>query len=467
MKAVWVLLFALALACSAKADPCSCPALPSSVYAYMYDPGASNGYGGSTLPGNMAFVSTLKNLGTLAPAGDATMATQSRQPVVSATGALRQPTVVFDGVTDHLVISGGDTGLAFIPTTGVFEIDLIVRPHTTGNASATILGGPFGGTKVRGITLRMNDNKLTVQIGKDASSWVVDYTSTFTFPTEQWTFVSIVGNGTTLKVYHDWLHTATPETATIANLAAGNLNTAPWIGQSSEAVNDFNAMNFDLAFLGIASTPLTNAQRLPLQARMSCMTGVTPVAAPRAARRIAIVGDSISAGYNADIPWGIKLGMADPKGRGVLDRGISGAAYSGISTAFGGVVGKGYDTIILLGGINDVRTDQSAGTIQLNYGTGIIDYARDTEHATTVWITILPFKNDVTDWTSGRETVRQSVNTFIRAHTGIIVVDAAADFDDGTGALKAQYDGGDGLHLSQAGDDRLEFLVAQALGLTP
>lgn len=145
-----------------------------------------------------------------------------------------------------------------------------------------------------------------------------------------------------------------------------------------------------------------------------------------------------------------------------------GAAYSGISTAYSiSVVGRGFDTLVLLGGINDIRTDQTANTIELNYGTGIIADSRDTRHATTAWLTILPFKNDSADWTPTREAVRQAVNTFIRGTSGVIVVDVAADFDDGNGALKAQYDGGDGLHLSQAGDDRIEFLVASALGLAP
>lgn len=270
-----VLAACLGWAPAARADGCSCPPLPSSVYAYMYDPGAPTGYGGTQVLAGGSFAPTLKNLGTLAPAGDATMGVQSRQPVVSARGALRQPTVVFDGVIDHLVISGGDSGLAFIPTTGTFEIDLLINPHTIGNPQTTIMGGPFSGTKARGFSVRLNDNHITFQVGKDGASWVVDYTSTFTLPQGQWTLVSIVGNGSTLKVYHDWLHTGAPETASISNLASGNLNTVPWIGQSSENVTDFNGMNMDLAFLGIASTPLTTAQRVTLQSRMSCMSGVT------------------------------------------------------------------------------------------------------------------------------------------------------------------------------------------------
>lgn len=123
-------------------------------------------------------------------------------------------------------------------------------------------------------------------------------------------------------------------------------------------------------------------------------------------------------------------------------------------------------TFVMLAGINDVRLDvsgvSSAATIARL--REIYDSALATGMR-LVPMTILPFKGDAL-YTAQRNTDRQTINTWILGYCaahGITCVDSAADFDDGTGTLKAAYDSGDHLHPSQTGYNRLATLIRAVL----
>lgn len=111
----------------------------------------------------------------------------------------------------------------------------------------------------------------------------------------------------------------------------------------------------------------------------------------------------------------------------------------------------GYGDRVLLIGINDVLTDVSAATIEANLTTLIA-----TLHSPVV-ICLLPFGN-YSGWTSGREAVRQTVNTWIKANVARYVDAETAMADLSTPSqpkLKASYDSGDGLHPNATGNSAL------------
>lgn len=101
---------------------------------------------------------------------------------------------------------------------------------------------------------------------------------------------------------------------------------------------------------------------------------------------------------------------------------------------------------VLLCGINDVLQGVSAVTIEARLTTVMAQLQNP------VVVTLLPFGN-YTSWDAGKEAVRVSVNAWIAANVAHYV---DAESVMGTaGALKAEYDSGDGLHPNDEGNTAL------------
>ncbi|WP_431896959.1 SGNH/GDSL hydrolase family protein [Nonomuraea sp. bgisy101] len=220
------------------------------------------------------------------------------------------------------------------------------------------------------------------------------------------------------------------------------------------------------------------------------VTGVD-VRAPAARGAVVALGDSITDGIhstpNANRRWPDFLAdriMAQPAGRrmGVLNAGISanrllldGGGPLGGSAVSAGVNAlarldrdvlsrPGATTVIVLLGINDIqqtphRTDPAPIVAALRQ---IIEQAHARDF-TVVGGTLTPFKG----WRVHNETlesVRQSVNAFIRSGA----FDAVADFDaalaDPADPLRMwpSYDSGDHLHPSDAGYEAMANAVPLA-----
>jgi lysophospholipase L1-like esterase len=119
--------------------------------------------------------------------------------------------------------------------------------------------------------------------------------------------------------------------------------------------------------------------------------------------------------------------------------------------------------LILMGGINDIVNDMAAADIE-----GRLQQMMDEQIADggrVVALTMTPWKN-AASYTAGREAVRAAVNAwtlnYCATHAAATCVDTSTDFDDGTGALKAAYDVGDGLHPNPDGHLRMLALVQPA-----
>ena len=142
----------------------------------------------------------------------------------------------------------------------------------------------------------------------------------------------------------------------------------------------------------------------------------------------------------------------------VLNQGIGGTLVtsSGVSRFNTDVLNQtGLSYVIILYGINDIiYANASADSITTTYKSMIKKL-----HKKNVLVyggTILPF-GACGDYTAARESVRQSVNTWIRETSsddggfdGVIDFDSVMKDSSGT-KMNASYDSGDGLHPSPAG----------------
>lgn len=109
----------------------------------------------------------------------------------------------------------------------------------------------------------------------------------------------------------------------------------------------------------------------------------------------------------------------------------------------------------ILVGVNDILNSVPLATIQSNL-LAIANQCPDPRVCT-----ILPFAN-YSGWTSGKETVREQLNTWIMS-TFAHPINAEAMGTGSPPALLPEYDSGDGLHLTNpAGDNALAaIMVAQ------
>lgn len=185
-------------------------------------------------------------------------------------------------------------------------------------------------------------------------------------------------------------------------------------------------------------------------------------------QRVAAFGDSITRGVDLDNnipsnggPYPVVLGRSLGAGYLVDNHGVGGETTSTGATRFAAnVVGKGYATVVVLQGVNDLNfTADSAATICTRlrgmYAAAVAD------GMDVLAVTILPYGNSVL-WSEANEARRVALNACILASPNVIGVNAESTFSDGDPdqpAMLAPLDIGDGIHISQAGANALAALV--------
>jgi len=114
--------------------------------------------------------------------------------------------------------------------------------------------------------------------------------------------------------------------------------------------------------------------------------------------------------------------------------------------------------VIVFEGVNDIGGGVSAASITSAYDS-MIAQAR-AKGLRIYGGTITPFGTN-SYYTAAHESVRQSVNTYIRSgkFDGFIDFDAAVRDGSSPPKLQAAYDSGDGLHLNPAGYQKLADTV--------
>jgi lysophospholipase L1-like esterase len=206
------------------------------------------------------------------------------------------------------------------------------------------------------------------------------------------------------------------------------------------------------------------------------------VMADAAAKGIVILGDSITDGRGSttngndrwpdDLAKRIQSSSTIANKVAVMNQGIGGNAVQGSGLGpnandryMRDVLGQsGVRWVIVFEGVNDIGSQgASASAI-----TSVFDKFITMAHAQGLLIfgaTITPFGSNTDYYSTSKESVRQSVNTYIRSgkFDGVIDFDAAVRDTSNPPRLHAAYDTGDGLHLNPAGYQKLADAVDLSL----
>ncbi|WP_326765795.1 SGNH/GDSL hydrolase family protein [Streptomyces sp. NBC_01591] len=193
-----------------------------------------------------------------------------------------------------------------------------------------------------------------------------------------------------------------------------------------------------------------------------------------AAGTIAVIGDSLTAGTGSTLDTNSRWPdvLADRlRGRyGVANAGIAGNRIlrdgSGVraSARFERDVldVAGVKTVVIALGINDVQqTPQETDPQRIADGLRSMTQRAHARGLRVVGATLMPYEGYRT-WTPARNDVRERVNALIRAggiFDHVIDFDAAARDPYRPTRLRPAYDGGDHLHLNDAGYRQLGSLV--------
>jgi lysophospholipase L1-like esterase len=143
-------------------------------------------------------------------------------------------------------------------------------------------------------------------------------------------------------------------------------------------------------------------------------------------------------------------------GNAVTSGGLGPTALTRFSRDVLGQSGRRW--VIIFEGVNDIGAGVSSSTLTNAYGT-MISQAR-AQGLLVYGATITPFGSN-SYYTPATESVRQSVNTYIRsgAFDAFIDFDAAVRDTSNPPRLQTAYDSGDGLHLNPTGYQRLADTV--------
>lgn len=134
----------------------------------------------------------------------------------------------------------------------------------------------------------------------------------------------------------------------------------------------------------------------------------------------------------------------------ILNKGINGNTTAQMLARFATDILPTGKYVIIWGGVNSVRADVSAASIESD-----LQAMYDAAHVmglVIVAINITPIKTSIY-WTSGRQTVLDAVNAWVMASDADYKIDAYSLLESSAGSdtLLSAYDSGDHLHLSAAG----------------
>ncbi|WP_332877957.1 SGNH/GDSL hydrolase family protein [Massilia sp. S19_KUP03_FR1] len=235
---------------------------------------------------------------------------------------------------------------------------------------------------------------------------------------------------------------------------------------------------------GYVSTPgdFTGSPALPIKATIGAWPFLAGVDLDLAAPVVVAFGDSITDGLkstpNANRRWPDLLAQRlHSVGAGVVNRGISAnqllttepsgllAGRAGLERYERDVLSTpGVRAVIVLIGINDISYHSASAASLIDGYRQLV--ARGRARGIRVWgATLLPFESSPY-YTAARDTIRRSVNSWIRSgdgFDGIIDFDAALRDPARPARLLPAWDSGDHLHPNDAGYQRMANLVPLGL----
>lgn len=200
-------------------------------------------------------------------------------------------------------------------------------------------------------------------------------------------------------------------------------------------------------------------------ASVPCAGCVTP---DTGAAKVVALGDSITQlGASVFRPYPSKLNALLGVSHDVTNGGVSGNTCAQVRTRYQSTYkGQGFSKAVVLCGINNIGNDGNDGPTTWAALEGLLDEVR-TDGLTLAPVLLTPCaSSSFCNTTAERDAVayvNSRLTLYCTTH-GLACVDTSSMGDGASPpALLAAYDGGDGLHESQAGADKLAALVNAAL----
>lgn len=192
------------------------------------------------------------------------------------------------------------------------------------------------------------------------------------------------------------------------------------------------------------------------------------------AQVIAALGDSTTEGHFGDsarITYPERLMAALGTGFIVDNHGIVGDIMAGLQARYkGGIKGRGYSTVVLIGGINNIMTLSHTGAATFTTWQAVADEIL-ADGLELVASTAFPFEGSG-GWSAGKQTELDAFNAAILAWCATNAANPKLGCFDGYTALEdpgnadallPAYEYTDHLHLSAAGNTAVATLVQAAL----
>ncbi|MFI8435450.1 SGNH/GDSL hydrolase family protein [Streptomyces sp. NPDC079020] len=250
--------------------------------------------------------------------------------------------------------------------------------------------------------------------------------------------------------------------------------------QSAGATASGHRMALQTSFVAPAGDHAAQESAAPFTQRIASWfyLDAVVVGARHGTGAVAAFGDSITDGASStpdtnrrwpDLLAGRLAADRTTRIKGVANEGISGnrvlsdgAGQSALKRLDRDVLSqRGLETVILLEGVNDIKSVPAPTAEQLITGYREIIGRSHAAGVCVVGATVMPYEG-WRDWNADGERVRQAVNAFIRDSGSF---DAVADFDAETrdpsapSRMLPAFDSGDHLHPNDAGMDAMSRIV--------
>lgn len=173
-----------------------------------------------------------------------------------------------------------------------------------------------------------------------------------------------------------------------------------------------------------------------------------------APRRVIVVGDSLVGGNAFRSALKQKL----PDGCSLEVRSYVGQGTGHILDKVGEALMEKPTHIVILAGVNDLTSGRGTEVIKMNLNEAY--RASEVAGVTPIGVRLTPWAGNAKGAGLVADTI--SVNAWMQADAGVKVV-RTESLGSSDGALWNDYDAGDGLHLSAAGQQALAALIAKRI----
>lgn len=280
----------------------------------------------------------------------------------------------------------------------------------------------------------------------------IAYGSNSLFPYKDSLISACVQSGT-LSLYADG--TLIPTSVTSAT-GAGTWGSQPSTLRLGDTASGASMLRAEVSQVCVGKASTKACKQDAVRTNTSGLRGDLGPTPAVGALRVAALGDSITAGLQyANPSYPQQLQQALGAGFDVDNFGIGGdTAAQCLTNWTNNVKGKGYDWLVLMCGVNSITAGVSGATAFASLET-ILDEAR-TEGLDIVVMSVTPWKDAFSLWTSGKQAAHDTLNASLASYAtthSLDYVDAFAALENpgASDEMLPVYNFGDHLHPDMQG----------------